>query len=194
MAALAVQAVARKEAGVLGFAPTGWRNVPSQDQRRSFESGAGRHDVSYRISGREVRASVDGVALGRVRLHECREGVVDLERDSVRRRYLVATNGEQLCLDGPHGSAELRELARFPDAEPAAAAGSLAAPMPGKVIEVRVAVGDRVEAGAVLVVLEAMKMEQKVTAPAAGVVSEIRASAGDQVEAGRVLAVIDEGA
>jgi propionyl-CoA carboxylase alpha chain len=132
--------------------------------------------------------------MGALRLHQCGDGVVDLERESVRRRYVVSTDGDQVFLDGPHGPAELRELPRFPDTETTVAAGSLAAPMPGKVIEVRVAVGDRVEAGAVLVVLEAMKMEQKVAAPAAGVVSEVRAAAGDQVEAGRILAVIDEDA
>jgi acetyl/propionyl-CoA carboxylase alpha subunit len=192
VAALALQAAARADARVLGFAPSGWRNVPSQDQRRAFEDAAGRREVSYRIAGQSVQASVDGVALGALRLHACGDGVVDLERDSVRRRYRVGFRGAQVFLDGPQGPAELRELPRFPDIEAAVAAGSLAAPMPGKVIEVRVAVGDRVEAGTVLVVLEAMKMEQKVTAPAAGVVAEVRAAPGDQVEAGRILAVIDE--
>jgi len=194
VAALAMQSAARAEARVLAFAPSGWRNVPSQDQRRAFEDGAGRREVSYRISRSEVHASVDGVAMGTVRLHACTNDVVDLERDGVRRRYRVSIGDSRVYLDGPQGPAELRELPRFPDTEAAVAAGSLAAPMPGKVIEVRVAVGDRVETGTVLLVLEAMKMEQKVTAPAAGVVSEVRAAAGDQVEAGRILAVIDENA
>jgi propionyl-CoA carboxylase alpha chain len=57
-----------------------------------------------------------------------------------------------------------------------------------------VGVGDRVQAGAVLLVLEAMKMEQNVTAPVAGRVAELAAREGDQVEAGRVLAVIEEDA
>jgi propionyl-CoA carboxylase alpha chain len=192
IAALAMQSVARAEARVLGFAPSGWRNVWSQDQRRSFEDGAGILAVGYRIVGGEVRASVDGIAMGAARVHTCSSGVIDLERDSLRRRYRVAIEGARVFLDGPHGAAELRELQRFPDTESAVAAGSLAAPMPGKVIEVRVGVGDRVEAGAVLIVLEAMKMEQKVTAPVAGVVTEIRAAAGDQVEAGCILAVIEE--
>ncbi len=192
--ALALQASSRRKAGALGFLPSGWRNVPSQDQRRSFERGATRIDVDYRIDGGCVRAAVNGVAIDAIRLHACDTDRVDVEIHSVRRRYLVAAYGDRVFLDGPDGPAEFRELPRFPDEESADLAGSLAAPMPGKVIEVRVAVGDRVEAGAVLVILEAMKMEQKMTAPTAGVVSEIRAAAGDQVEAGRVLAVIDEGA
>jgi propionyl-CoA carboxylase alpha chain len=143
---------------------------------------------------RSVHAAVNSVAIEAIRIHACDPDRVDVEVNSVRRRYLVAAYGDRVFLDGPDGSAELRELPRFPDTETADLAGSLAAPMPGKVIEVRVAIGDRVEAGAVLVILEAMKMEQKVLAPAAGVVSEIRAAAGDQIEAGRVLAVIDESA
>jgi propionyl-CoA carboxylase alpha chain len=194
VAALALQASARQQAGALAFVPSGWRNVPSQDQRRSFERGATRFDVDYRIDGGAPHFAVNGVAIEAVRLHACDADRVDVEIHSVRRRYLVAVYGDRVFLDGPDGSADLRELPRFPDTESADLAGSLAAPMPGKVIEVRVAVGDRVEAGAVLVILEAMKMEQKVLAPAAGVVSEIRAAPGDQVEAGRVLAVIDESA
>jgi propionyl-CoA carboxylase alpha chain len=84
---------------------------------------------------------------------------------------------------------------RFPVPQEAAAPGSLVSPMPGVVRKVLVRVGDRVEAGAVLLVLEAMKMEQAVTAPAAGRVAGLAAREGDQVEAGRVLAVIEaEGA
>ncbi|HET9062410.1 MAG TPA: biotin carboxylase N-terminal domain-containing protein, partial [Candidatus Binatia bacterium] len=76
VAALALQRNARAEARVLGFAPSGWRNVPSQDQMRSFESGVGRHDVSYCVVRGELHASVDGVAMGMLRLHACGDGVV----------------------------------------------------------------------------------------------------------------------
>ena len=65
------------------------------------------------------------------------------------------------------------------------------APMPGKVIKLAVAEGAEVEAGDVLVVLEAMKMEHELTAPSAGTVAELRVAEGDQVESGAPLAVVE---
>jgi biotin carboxyl carrier protein len=56
-------------------------------------------------------------------------------------------------------------------------------PMPGKVIELRVAEGDRVEAGTVLLVLEAMKMRNEITSPSAGIVRGVRVAAGANARA-----------
>ena len=64
--------------------------------------------------------------------------------------------------------------------------------MPGKVIELRVQVGDRVEAEDTVLILEAMKMEHPVRATEAGVVSEVLVGEGDQVEAGALLLVVEE--
>ena len=63
--------------------------------------------------------------------------------------------------------------------------------MPGSVVRVAVAPGDRVEAGQVLVVLEAMKMEHAVAAGGPGTVAEVAVAEGDQVETGRVLVVVE---
>lgn len=71
------------------------------------------------------------------------------------------------------------------------AVGGLSAPMPGRIVAVLVAVGDGVERGQPLLVLEAMKMETTITAPAGGRIAAIGVAAGDQVEEGRVLAVIE---
>jgi len=62
--------------------------------------------------------------------------------------------------------------------------------MPGKVIELRVAEGDAVQAGQVLMIMEAMKMEHSVTAPQDGTVAQITVTAGDQVDADALLAVV----
>jgi biotin carboxyl carrier protein len=70
-----------------------------------------------------------------------------------------------------------------------APAGKLAikAPIPGLVVKTPVAVGQQVERGETLIILEAMKMENELRAPRAGVVREIRVQAGDQVNLGQLL-------
>ena len=69
-------------------------------------------------------------------------------------------------------------------------AGEVKAPMPGLVVRLLVEPGQRVEAGAGLVVLEAMKMENQIKASAAGVVVALRVEAGHAVEKGQVLVVL----
>ena len=64
------------------------------------------------------------------------------------------------------------------------------APMPGKVVSIPVKVGDRLAAGDIAVVLEAMKMQNDITATADGTLHEIRVNPGDNVKTGDVLAVI----
>ena len=80
---------------------------------------------------------------------------------------------------------------RFPVSMAVAAAGALVAPMPGVVADVRVAVGDHVGTGQVLVVLEAMKMEHHVVAPADGTVTEVHVRVGGQVQNGHLLLVLE---
>src|SRR5262249_61770142 len=72
--------------------------------------------------------------------------------------------------------------------------GDLRAPMAGKIIHVLVQPGEHVKAGATLLILEAMKMEQQITAPHDGVVSRLLCRAGDQVTAGTELVVLEPAA
>ena len=69
-------------------------------------------------------------------------------------------------------------------------AGGLVAPMPGKVIDVKVKKGKKVRAGDTLVILEAMKMEHSIKASEDGKVSELLISLNDQVENGALLMVV----
>ena len=64
-------------------------------------------------------------------------------------------------------------------------------PMPGKVIAVLVAEGDRVEKGQGLVIVEAMKMENEVRSPIAGEIKAVRVKAGEALEAGDILVVVE---
>lgn len=80
-----------------------------------------------------------------------------------------------------------------PAAAPIGAAGSVtvAAPMPGKVVAVKASVGQAVKKGEVILVLEAMKMENDIVAPQDGTVASINVSTGDSVESGAVLATLN---
>ena len=116
---------------------------------------------------------------------------LDVETGSMRGTWQVSRRGHHWYVTGPlTGSATLRERSRFPDPDAEAVEGGLVAPMPGKVLMVDVQPGDRVSAGQVLVLMEAMKMEHQITAPADGEVAEVRAHVGDQVDNGELLVVI----
>ena len=81
-----------------------------------------------------------------------------------------------------------------PQAAPApAAAGSVAvtAPMPGKILGVKASAGQAVKRGQVLLILEAMKMENEIVAPQDGTVASINVAVGDSVEPGATLATLN---
>ena len=117
---------------------------------------------------------------------------VVLEDDGVRTAYDVAIVGDTVDVDSVHGHVRLVRTPRFTDPADAVAGGSLLAPMPGTVVKVVVQKGDRVAAGDVVLVLEAMKMQHTVTAPHAGTVTQIDVGTGAQVAAGHVLARVEE--
>jgi propionyl-CoA carboxylase alpha chain len=183
-AALAGQAERRAGATL----PSGWRNNPSQLQRTQFEGIS----VGYRLAREGLEVEVDGAPRS-MRLWSCGPELVELEADGVLRRFEVHRVGDRHYVDGPLGPSALRELPPLPEPAPAGpAAGSLVAPLPGVVRRVAVQPGDCVEAGALLVVLEAMKTEHRVTAPRAGTVGEVLVAEGQDVQAGSVLAVLAE--
>ena len=87
----------------------------------------------------------------------------------------------------PAAAAPAPSVTQAPVAEGAAV---IEAPMPGKVLDVKVSVGASVKSGDLVVMLEAMKMENEIYATASGTVKEVRVRAGDSVNTGDVLVVI----
>ncbi|GCD93309.1 acetyl/propionyl/methylcrotonyl-CoA carboxylase subunit alpha [Embleya hyalina] len=189
-AALAGQAERRSRAGVLATIPSGWRNVRDADQQVTYTSDPDtRTTVSYRLPD---HVAIDGKPLPGLVIHAAHADRVELTADGIRRTVHVHRVGEKVYLDSPLGASVLTELPRLP--EPVAAetepAGSLLAPMPGTVVRIAVAEGQRVAAGQFVLAVEAMKMEHEVTAPYPGVVSHLPVGTGEAVDAGAVLAVV----
>ncbi|WP_327142621.1 acetyl/propionyl/methylcrotonyl-CoA carboxylase subunit alpha [Nocardia sp. NBC_01327] len=190
-AALADAAANRHAARVVRGTPSGWRNLPSQPQSKSYESRlTGKHEVRYRLT----RAGVEVEGHPDLELVEATPDLVILqvpgERGAVRRRFEIARYGDLVAVDSPLGPVAVRRLPRFEDPADQVAEGSLLAPMPGAVIRVAAEAGSRVEKGQPILWLEAMKMEHTIAAPVAGILTELNVSTGQQVEVGAVLAVV----
>ena len=188
VAAVADASRNRNGAAVLGDLPSGWRNLPSAPQRKTYEGGRGLVDVDYRFT----RDGLVADGYDTVGLVEATSERVVLDVAGVRRPFAVAVHADERYVDSPLGSVTLRRIERFAGPAEDAHAGSLVAPMPGSVARVAVAVGDRVERGQPLLWLEAMKMQHQIDAPATGVVTELSVRTGQQVDVGTVLAVVSE--
>jgi propionyl-CoA carboxylase alpha chain len=185
-AALADAAARRAAALVLGMLPSGWRNVPSQLQRKRYAHAGVLLEVGYRIG----RSGLTADGRDDVRLISMTPELVELEAAGIRRRFEVSAYPGLVCVDSPLGAVTLAPVSPFPDPAARVAQGSLLAPMPGTVARLGVAIGEHVSAGQPLLWLEAMKMEHVLAAPKAGVVAELAVAAGQQVEVGTVLAVV----
>ncbi|WP_297142640.1 biotin/lipoyl-containing protein [uncultured Eubacterium sp.] len=118
------------------------------------------------------------------------------------KNYTITVNGTpyNVTVEDATGSAAPVAAAPTPAAAPAsapapapaaapAAAGSVSvdAPMPGNILDIKVSNGASVKAGDVLLILEAMKMENEIVAPQDGTVASVNVNKGDTVEAGQTL-------
>jgi propionyl-CoA carboxylase alpha chain len=186
--ALWVQGRNRAEAVVLTATPSGWRNARMPDQQIVF--GRGDTDLDIRYSSlRDGRFRfADG---SHARIHAWSAGSIDVEIDGRRAQARVTGAGDRLIVQTPRGDVDLVIRPRFVDPGGEDTAGGFVARMPGKVIDLRVSVGDEVRAGQTLIVLEAMKMEHPMNATEDGVVAEVRVHEGEQVESGALLLVVE---
>lgn len=127
------------------------------------------------------------------------------------KNYTITVNGNvyEVSVEESDGSAVQAPVATAPKAAPkvataapkaapkasaaSGAAGSVkvSAPMPGKILGVKVSAGQTVKKGDVLLILEAMKMENEIVAPSDGTVASVNVAAGQNVESGEVLATLN---
>ncbi|MEV6956494.1 biotin carboxylase N-terminal domain-containing protein [Streptomyces sp. NPDC051183] len=179
--------------------PNGWRlggtpawtvhhfRLPGQDpvQVRSRPLGT---DCELLVSD---PAEPNPAAPARARIVARATGTVTVELDGVTHRFSHATSPEGTWLgrDGDSWHVQHHDPVAAKGAA-SAGADTLAAPMPGTVTVVKVAVGDKVVAGQGLLVVEAMKMEHVISAPHAGTVTELDVTPGTTVAMDQVLAVV----
>ncbi len=191
VAAIAGQARRRREAPVLRSAPSGWRNNPSQPQTVRYIGEHGEHLVEYLFTRKGIAVRVDGQPLDGVHLQLATADLVRLQVAGIERSFAAQQLADAVYVDSSLGSSVFTEVPRFSLSQDAAVAGSLIAPLPGTVHEVRASVGDQVAAGQVLLVIESMKLLHEIAAPQAGKVAAIGVERGRQVDAGTVLAVLE---
>jgi propionyl-CoA carboxylase alpha chain len=171
--------------------PSGWRNNRWRPQDVPYAVDGDAVEVRYvaregdrfdlEIGGEKAEAWVAGTDA---------DGI-SLELDSVLRRFEIGRDGDRVFVHSPMGTCELARLPRFPPPAGEDLAGGCVAPMTGVIREVRVAVGERVAEGSVMLILEAMKMEHEMVAHAAGVVTEVRVEVGQMVDPDAVLIVVE---
>ncbi len=186
-AALTDQALERESATVLRTIPSGWRNSPSQWQRRDYSGEHGAYEIAYSML---EPFTLEGV--GTVLVQEAGPERVAIAVGDEDHHFDVARYGDLRYVDSTAGPAHLTALSRFPSRYADEAPGSLHAPMPGKVIRLDAVEGQSVSEGDVLVVMEAMKMEHTLRSPHDGTVAQVLCEPGDQVESDAVLVVVDE--
>jgi 3-methylcrotonyl-CoA carboxylase alpha subunit len=168
-----------------------WLNLAQQRQLRFRANGAAIErldvDVTLEANGNCVVAAQGG-APQTIEHWNCDAGVVSAAVNGQRLTGRIWREGAVLHWQGAAGTFQLRLWeASAAAAQAGAGTGPIAAPMPGQIVAVRVAVGQAVRAGEVLLILEAMKMEHSLTAAADGIVSVVKVKAGDRVLEGQLL-------
>ena len=160
--------------------------------RHRFQVDGQTYTVMLDQSGDRITVAIDGASPVEVDVTASGiPGLFSLIRDGVPSRAYVVREGRSLrvVVDGRSFVLGTPGAGRGRGAAGGASdpLGKITAPLPGIAVEVRVAVGDRIEARQAVVVIEAMKMQNEVQAPHPGVVTIVHAQQGVRVEKGEVL-------
>lgn len=172
--------------------PVGFRNALTAPFVAELEAEGRRVEVAVVVDGRGAQAVVDGGPTSPVVDFDVHGSVCVVDGVDLVAVEVTGDRGGARTAASETDAVVVSVLPRFVEPSARLAAGSLTAPMPGTVARVDVAPGDVVEAGTVLVVLEAMKMEHVVRAPRSGTVVELDVAVGTQVAAGDQLVVLEE--
>ncbi|WP_334179755.1 biotin carboxylase N-terminal domain-containing protein [Pseudoxanthomonas sp.] len=163
----------------------GRRPLAFQHRDQRWDAVAHGHAGHYVIEVEDTAYPVEGARLT--------AGVLELRIHGQAHRLRVHAHGGRLTLHDGERRATLETLPAYQRTGGGESGGDgrVIAPMPGRVVVVKAQVGDSVDAGQELLVMEAMKMELAIRAPRAGVVADVRAAAGDFVDADAILVALE---
>tara|TARA_B100000214_G_scaffold368461_1_gene340055 strand:- start:441 stop:2231 length:1791 start_codon:yes stop_codon:yes gene_type:complete len=187
-ASLWIQGQNRENAAILREIPTGWRNSRLPGQKITFNYLGQDIEITYR-SNRDGSFTVNNGTTAKI--IEWTPSGIDIEVNNSRFFSKITRDSDSIVVHGPWGDALFKILPRFTLPGSEQQAGGLVAPMPGKVIDLKVKVGSKVKKGDTLVILEAMKMEHQVKASEDGKVTKVLIKKDDQLENGALLMVVD---
>lgn len=158
----------------------------------------GAHTVEVAIDGERVQVDGAELEVHLARVHEAplyhllvgaESWTVAVQPLEGMGRWALGVAGERVDVEVlDERTRQIQSLAKARDAQ--AGGASVRAPMPGLVVRIEVTEGQRVEAGAALVVVEAMKMENELRAPRPAVVRTVHVTVGQAVERGAVLVTL----
>ena len=177
----------RSNAVVLGHIPSGWHNARLPYQQTSFELDE--TELTVRYKRQRDGSFIDEKNQVAFINHVTNESI-DIEFNKLRRRVNITQHENLLLVQHDKGNKLIKLIPRFKNEQELIQKGSLVSPMPGKVTEINVKTGDKVEKGQNLLVMEAMKMNHSISSNQDGIVEEIYVQEGDQLDTGTSLLYI----
>ncbi|MDB9770383.1 biotin/lipoyl-binding protein [Gammaproteobacteria bacterium] len=172
---------------VTDFMPSNWTNGRMPHQRIKLIILKNEIEIKYQLK----RSGLFEVMGTDCKIHAVDESGIDVEVGSHRFFAQVTRADDQILINMPFGDLDAVIVPRFIEPGNEVPEGGLVAPMPGKVIEVKVKRGDKVKAGDTLIIIEAMKMEHSIKATENGKVAKLMVSLNQQVDNGATLLVLD---
>ena len=173
---------------VTGFMPANWTNGRMPLQRVKLLFVQDEIEVKYKLNKDNFYEVMGSIC----KIYHCDSFGIDIQIDSHRFYAHITEAGSEIVINMPFGDVNASVLPRFIEPGNDIPEGGLIAPMPGKVIDVKVKKGSKVKAGDTLVIIEAMKMEHSIKATETGKIAKVMIQLNDQVDNGATLLVLEQ--
>ena len=173
---------------VTGFMPGNWTNGRMPLQRVKLLFVQDEIEVKYKLNKDNFYEVMGSIC----KIYHCDSFGIDIQIGSHRFYAHITEACSEIVINMPFGDINASVLPRFIEPGNDIPEGGLIAPMPGKVIDVKVKKGSKVKAGDTLVIIEAMKMEHSIKATETGKIAKVMIQLNDQVDNGATLLVLEQ--